>query len=137
MKLKFITSAFALVATMGVAHADDLMDARQADESAVNKREVTYQCQGKKSVKVTYGFNKQKQPTYAQATLNGKSRFMPINLAHSDSVGTRFGDDDNFSLGASAITLANYHKVGVDTIQSPASDILYKDCTVKSAKKVR
>lgn len=137
MKLKAMISGLALLASMGVAHADELMDARQADESTVNKRQVVYQCQGNKSVKVVYGFNKQNLPTYAQASLNGKSRFMPINLAHSDNVGTRFGDDNNFSIGASAITLSNYHKVGVDTIQDPANEILYKSCKVKSYKKVR
>lgn len=136
MKLKAVISGLALVASMGVAHADELMDARQADESTVAKRQVVYQCQGGKSVKVVYGFNKQNLPVYAQANLNGKSRFMPINLAHSDNVSTRFGDDNNFSLGVSAMTLSNYHKVGVDTIQSPASDILYKGCKVKSVKKV-
>ncbi|MDO4451175.1 MAG: adhesin [Moraxella sp.] len=136
MKIKLLASVFALVATMGVAHADDMMDARKADESTVNKRQVTYQCQGKKSIKVTYGFNKQNQPTYAQATLNGKTRFMPINLAHSDNVDTWFGNDNNFNLSTPAMTLANYHKTSIATIQDPASNILYKDCQVKSSKKV-
>lgn len=128
--------AFATLFT-GTAYAEELMDAREADATAVKTRQVTYQCQGKNTVKVTYGFNQQNLPTYAQATLNGKSRFMPINLAHSDSVSTRFGDDNNFSLGASAFNLSNYHKVSVDTIQSPASDILFKSCNVKSVKKLK
>lgn len=135
---KIIAPLFALTTLFaGTAYAEEMMDAHQADATTVTKRQVTYQCQSGKSVKVTYGFNKQNLPTYAQATLNGKSRFMPINLAHSNISNIRFGDDNNFSLGADAFTLSNYHKVGFDTIQSPASDILYKGCHVKSVKKVR
>lgn len=135
---KIIAPLFALTTMFaGTAYAEEMMDARQADATTVNKRQVTYQCQSGKSVKVTYGFNKQNLPTYAEANLNGKTRFMPINLAHSNSSNIRFGDDNNFSLGASAFNLSNYHKVSVDTIQSPASDILFKSCNVKSVKKLK
>lgn len=133
--------ALALCALIGLsplAHADDeLMDARQADESTVYKRQVNYACQGGKRLSVEYGFNEQKLPTYAQISAVGKARFMPVNLAHSDLAGTRFGDDDNYSLASSALTLGNYHKSTLSTIQNPASDILYKSCQVKSVKKLR
>lgn len=133
---KILPTLALVIGTSSMVHADDMMDARQADDTTVTKRQVNYQCQSGKSVKVTYGFNQQNLPTYAQATLSGKSRFMPINLAYSDNVTTRFGDDNNFSLGTSALTLSNYHKVGIDTIQNPASEILYKSCKVKSVKKL-
>ncbi|WP_394261078.1 adhesin [Moraxella boevrei] len=138
MLVKFVP-AIALVAGMsGIAHADDFaMDPEGARESTVYKRQVNYQCQSGKSLSVTYGFNKQKLPTYAQANLNGKTRFMPLNMAQSDDVGTSFGDENNFSLSTSAMTLANYHKNSISTVQSPGSEILFKSCNVKGVKKAK
>lgn len=135
--VKFITSVFACgVLFTGVSHASDLMDARQADETATKVRQVTYQCAKGGNVKVTYGFNAQKLPTFAQAHLGGKTRFLPINLKHSDMVGTSFGDENSWKIGGSAITLGNYHKSDV-IIQDPNSVIEYKTCKVVATKKVK
>lgn len=68
-------------------------------------------------------------PTYAQATLNGKSRLMPINLNRTDSVDTVFGDENNFSISAGAMSSKNYRSA--IQVQSPASKIVYKSCTAR------
>ncbi len=140
MKLVKMIPALALVIGLaGVAHADDYeteTDGRTAVDTTTIKRQVTYQCQSGKSLKVTYGFNNAKVPTYAQAYLNGKTRLMPYNMRLSDDVGTYFGDENNFSLGTSALTLSNYHKNSISNITSPGGEILYKSCNVKSVKKL-
>lgn len=106
----------------GVAHAD-------ASE-AVKKSAVNYTCQQGKKLKVTYGFNKEKLPVYASAYLNGKTRYMPINLNRSDNVDTIFGDEDNFSLSTEAMTQANHREKAV-MITSPGQEILFKSCMPK------
>lgn len=104
-------------------------DARKMAESTVVKKVVNYNCGMGKHLNVTYGFNKQGLPTYAQAYLNGKTRFMPINLYLSDMVGTTFGDDNNFSLSTAGITSRKY-KADIQ-VQSPASEIIYKSCSAR------
>ena len=42
--------------------------------------------------------------------INGKKRFLPINLGRSDNVGTVFGDEENFSIMTGPLRLNNYHK---------------------------
>lgn len=123
---------------MALGAQAEMMDARQAADTAVKERQVHYVCSNKKSVKVTYGFNKQNLPTFAQAYLNGKTRFMPINLAQSNNVNTNFGDQNNFSLMSlgSDLTLANVQRSSVN-IQDPASNILFKLCDAKSVKRIK
>lgn len=121
---------FATIAMMlgNIAQATgEQSDAREAYESAVKTASVKYSCQQNRKLTVKYGFNKQGLPTYAQAKLNGKTRFMPINLNTSDASGTNFGDENNFSLYADPMEWKNHRKVGM-SIQSPASEILYKMC---------
>lgn len=135
--LKIIAPIFALgMALSGAAHADDLMDARTADETATKVREVTYQCTTGGQVKVHFGFNKQKLPTFAESHLGGKTRFLPINLKHSDIAGTLFGDENGWRIGSSAITLGNYHKSDI-LVQDPDSLITHKYCKVVKVKKVK
>lgn len=116
----------------------DTMDAREAADTAVKERQVSYVCSNKRSVKITYGFNEQGLPTFAEASLNGKNRFMPINLARSNNVNTNFGDENNFSLMSigSDLNLSNYHRSSVN-VQDPSSQILYKLCDAKSVRKIR
>lgn len=102
-------------------------DAREMDAATVVRKAVNYDCGNGKRLKVTYGFNKQGLPTYAQAYLNGKTRFMPINLNYSDMVGTTFGDENNFSLSTEGITNKKYRKA--IQVQSPSSEIIYKSCS--------
>lgn len=130
--MKIFTSLIALpllasVSVMAVANDNPQEDARKMDESTVVRKAVNYYCGQGKRLKVTYGFNKQGLPTYAQAYLSGKNRFMPINLNLSDMVGTTFGDDNNFSLHTAGITSRKY-RANIQ-VQSPSSEIIYKSCS--------
>lgn len=122
----------ALLVLSGATHAatQPQSDAQQAHKNTVKTKNVNYSCQNGKKVKVKFGFNKQNLPTYAQAHLNGKTRFMPINLNRSDNTASVFGDENNFSLMANAITLNNVAKSSMN-IQSPASEILFKGCQAR------
>lgn len=140
--MKLVKTISVLALTMGltgVAHADGYetdTDARTAAQTTTTKRQVNYQCQGGKTLRVVYGFNRQEIPTYAQATLNGKTRFMPYNMRLSDNVTTHFGDDNNFNLGTSVLTISNYHSNSISTVASPSGTILFKSCTPRSVKRI-
>ncbi|WP_323843443.1 DUF7606 domain-containing protein [Moraxella sp. Pampa] len=135
--LKKIAPVFIMgVALSGVASASDLMDARTADETATKIREVTYQCKIGGKVKVNFGFNEQKLPTFAESYLGGKVRFLPINLTHSNIASTLFGDENSWMIGSSAITLGNYHKSDI-LVQDPDSVIAYKHCKVIKVNKLK
>lgn len=134
---KVMTALFALgVFCSGVAHAEALMDAHEADKTTTKIRQVSYQCTKGGALKVNYGFNKQKLPTYAQASLGGKTRFLPINLQHSDLAGTSFGDENSWRIGTDALTLANYQKSDI-LVEDPNSNITYKHCRVTNTKKIK
>ncbi|MGQ8821348.1 ACP-like domain-containing protein [Bibersteinia trehalosi] len=122
-------SALAMLAT-GLAQAAPHSDARQAHASTVKTTKVKYVCQDNKKLTVKYGFNKQNRPTYAEAKLNGKTRFMPINLHETDESGTTFGDENNFSLYGDPMTFSNHRRANIN-IQSPSNEILYKLCKAK------
>lgn len=127
MKKIMILATAAMLASGVAQAAGEQSDAREAHESTVKTSRVKYQCQQGKKLTVRYGFNKQGLPTYAEAKLNGKTRFMPINLNTTDATGTNFGDENNFSLYADPMTWKTHRKAGM-SIQSPASEILYKLC---------
>ncbi len=130
MMLKFIPVALLVLSGTAYATSQPHEDAKEMANDTVKTKSVSYVCQNGKKVKVKYGFNKQNLPTYAEAYLNGKTRFMPVNLNRSDNVSSVFGDENNFSLMANPITLANVAKSSIN-IQSPASEILFKGCMVK------
>lgn len=129
----FITATMLL---SGIAQAAPQSDARQAHAKTTKTAKVQYICQDNKKVTVKYGFSKQNQPTYAQAFLNGKQRFMPINVTETDKSGTTFGDENNFSLYGDPMTYKNYRKATMN-IQSPNNEILYKLCEPKKNKKTK
>lgn len=135
-----LSSAGILMAALGsgsaMAYSDKVMEASESYDTAVKHRQVNYTCQNNKKVSVTYGFNEQYLPTFAEANLNGKKRFLPINLGRSDNVGTVFGDEDNFSIMTGALRLNNYHKSSAN-IQNAKSEILYKGCNVASIVKTK
>ena len=135
-----LSSAAILMAILGsgsaMAYSDQVMEPSESYDSAVKHRQVNYTCQNNKKVSVTYGFNKQNLPTFAEANLNGKKRFLPINLGRSDMVDTVFGDEENFSIMTGALRLNNYHKSSAN-IQDASSEIIYKGCNVKSIKKLK
>lgn len=109
------------------AHAKPQEDAASVLSDTVGKKSVRYTCQGGKKVRVVYGFNKQGLPTFAEAKIGGKTRFMPINLAHSDNVGTRFGDENNFSMAGGAVTSQSYRNKDM-MITAPDGEIVYQNC---------
>ena len=135
-----LSSAGILMSMLGsgsaMAYSDKVMEPSESYDSAVKHRQVNYTCQKNKKVSVTYGFNKQNLPTFAEANLNGKKRFLPINLGRSDMVDTVFGDEENFSIMTGALRLNNYHKSSAN-IQDASSEIIYKGCNVKSIKKLK
>ena len=135
-----LSSAGILMAMLGsgsaMAYSNKVMEPSESYDSAVKHRQVNYTCQNNKKVSVTYGFNKQNLPTFAEANLNGKKRFLPINLGRSDMVDTVFGDEENFSIMTGALRLNNYHKSSAN-IQDASSEIIYKGCNVKSVKKLK
>lgn len=102
--------------------------AHSAHDTVVRKSTVSYQCEQGKKLKVNYGFNKQNLPVYASAYMNGKTRYMPLNLERSDNVDTVFGDEDNFKLSTDYMDRANHRKKTV-MITSPGQSILFKNCT--------
>lgn len=119
--MKILSTALLVAATLvaGVAHADA--------GQAVKKSSVSYSCQQGKKVRVTYGFNKQNLPVYASAYVNGKTRYMPINLNRSDSVDTVFGDEDNFKLSTDYMTRSNHRSKSI-MITSPGQEVVLKSC---------
>ena len=135
-----LSSAGILISMLGsgsaMAYSNKVMEPSESYDSAVKHRQVNYTCQNNKKVSVTYGFNKQNLPTFAEANLNGKKRFLPINLGRSDMVDTVFGDEENFSVMTGALRLNNYHKSSAN-IQDASSEIIYKGCNVKSIKKLK
>lgn len=119
-----------------MAYSDQVMEPSESYDTAVKIRQVNYTCQSNKKVSVIYGFNKEYLPTFAEAKLNGKKRFLPINLGRSDNVDTVFGDEDNFSIMTGALRLNSYHKSSAN-IQNAKSEILYKGCNVASIRKLK
>lgn len=132
MKLLKLAPALliALTSTVAMAEIAEQSDPAQAAADAVSQKTVNYRCNNGKSVKVTYGFNEQGLPTFAQANVNGKSRFMPINLNRTGSDGTVFGDENNFSLSGEVMDSKNYRQADI-MIMSPSSEIVYKGCVAR------
>lgn len=128
--IKTLFVPVALLVASASVFAGPHEDAATMHKNTVKTQTVHYTCLNAKKVTVKYGFNKQNLPTYAEAKLNGKTRFMPINLNASDASSTDFGDENNFSLSTDAITYKTVKK-GYVNIQSPASEILFKGCKAK------
>ncbi|MFC5920749.1 adhesin [Neisseria weixii] len=96
----------------------------------VSKKTVTYSCQQGRTLKVTYGFNKQGLPTYAAASLNGRKRVLPINLARSDIAGTMFGKENGYVVSTGYLDSKNY-RTSSAMVTSPNNQILYKGCETR------
>lgn len=125
--LKVTTIILLTMSSAAYATSQPQEDPREILDATVKTKNVKYTCQSGKKLTVKYGFNKQNLPTYAEATLNGKKRFMPVNLHRSDNVSTIFGDENNFSVLGGVITYKNVGRSSVN-VQSPASEILFKSC---------
>ena len=135
-----LSSVGILMAALGsgsaLAYSDQVMEPSESYDTAIKHRQVNYTCQNNNKISVTYGFNKQYLPTFAEANLNGKKRFLPINLARTDNISTVFGDAENFSIMTGPLRLNNYHKSSAN-IQNANSEILYKGCNVASIVKLK
>lgn len=118
----------AACSTVSMQNKAPTLDAAKSADTTVVTKTVSYQCQSHKKVTVTYGFDKQNKPTYAQAFLNGKVRFMPLNPKQTDQVDTVFGDENNFSLATSYMNAENYQVPML--ITDPAQEIIFKNCDV-------
>ncbi|MDO4693886.1 MAG: adhesin [Eikenella sp.] len=117
-----LVAAAALVAGSAQAQTPDLNH-----EDAVRTASVRYTCQGGKRLTVTYGFNRQDLPVYASAYMNGKRRYMPVNLNVSDRTATTFGDENNFKLSTDYLDRRNYRSRSV-MVTSPGQELIYKSC---------
>ncbi|RKM31132.1 hypothetical protein [Moraxella catarrhalis] len=58
---------------------------------------------------MNYGFSDQGLPTYAEANLGGKTRFLPINLVESVDEFMHFGDDNDWQIAGRYLQLDNDH----------------------------
>ncbi len=102
---------------------------RQSKQKSFNTSvgKVRYACQSGKSVQVHYSFNGVGLPTSAKAYVNGRVRYMPINLSRSDNSGTVFGKDGQYVLSSGYLTNKNYKKSSM-LLTSPNNEILFKNC---------
>ena len=128
---KLLPAALITVCSVSAIAADlPQSDPATALAKSVSTRNVSVKCQGQPAIKVKYGFDKKGKPVYAEANLNGKTRFMPINENRTDNVGVVFGDDDNFSLMTGPITKKKMRGTTV-SIQEPNSTFIAKNCRVR------
>ncbi|WP_374806552.1 adhesin [Acinetobacter sp. c2-A9] len=129
--MKLIPALFiAMSATSAMADSLTDTDVQESFSSTVDTKTVNYSCQGGKRIAVTYGFNEQGLPTYAEADINGASRTMPINLGMSGGAMSSFGEEDSFTLSASAITSKNVRRSSM-MITDQANEIVYKACKAR------
>ncbi|MDO4878887.1 MAG: adhesin [Neisseria sp.] len=120
-----LASAIALSALM---FAGSTAMAAEISNPTVAKKSVSYRCQQGKRVTVTYGFNKQGLTTYAAASVNGRRRFLPIDLNRSDNVDTFYGEEDGYVLTTGYMDSKSYRKQPI-MITAPNGQIVYKDCS--------
>lgn len=130
MKKLIKTIAPVAIVSLGLVTTVNAQTPQQAVKDTISKKSVSYQCDAKKTLKVVYGFNKQGLPTFAQASLYGKKRFMPINLNRSDNVDLIFGDENNFSLSTASFDRTNYRTKPI-LVTSPSNEIVFKNCMPK------
>ena len=108
--LKIIAPVLALgLSFTAIANAKDTMSVRSAKQLANKVHQVTYSCTTGDTVQVNYGFSDQALPTYAEANLGGKTRFLPINLVESAGNSMHFGDDNDWQILGFYLQLDNDH----------------------------
>ena len=134
--LKIIAPVLALgLSFTATANAQRTMDAHQAAQAANKVRQVTYSCTTGGTVQVNYGFNNQELPTYAEANLGGKTRFLPINLVESIGELMIFGDDNDWQIFGLYLQLDNDHHSYVHIID-PDAEASYR-CDVVGTKRIK
>lgn len=92
---------------------------------------------------MNYGFSDQALPTYAEANLGGKTRFLPINLVESAGNFMHFGDDKDWQIlgvylqldnDGFSLQLDNDHHSGI--IIYPDAEADYA-CDVVGTKRIK
>lgn len=141
--LKIIAPVLALgLSFTTIANA---LDAHRAIQLTNTVRQVTYSCPTGDTVQVNYGFNDQGLPTYAEANLGGKTRFLPINLVESVGEFMHFGDDNDWQIAGRYLQLDNdHHSLQLDNDHHSGIDI-YRDtedssfyaCDVVGTKRIK
>ena len=89
---------------------------------------------------MNYGFSDQALPTYAEANLGGKTRFLPINLVESVDEFMHFGDDNDWQILGFYLQLDNDHHSDIliypDDADAKASYASYL-CDVVGTKRIK
>ena len=115
MKKSVLTAVFATIAL-----------AASTGAVAMTPKNVHYTCQGDKELVVNYSFNRQDLPTKAIARINGARRVMPIDLARSDAVGTRFSSK-GYVIDTDYMDASNYNQLTLGTVTAN-NKIVFKGC---------
>lgn len=142
--LKIIAPVLALgLSFTTIANAKDTLPVRSAIQLTNKVRQVTYSCPTGDTVQVNYGFGDQGLPTYAEANLGGKTRFLPINLVKSVGEFMHFGDDKDWQILGLYLQLDNdHHSLKVDKdhhsdiIIYPGAEAGYR-CDVVGTKRIK
>lgn len=135
--LKIIAPVLALgLSFTTIANA---LDAHRAIQLTNKVRQVTYSCPTGSfptgdTVQVNYGFNDQGLPTYAEANLGGKTRFLPINLVESAGNFMHFGDDKDWQIFGVYLQLDNDRHSGIHIY--PDAEPSYR-CDVVGTKRIK
>lgn len=89
---------------------------------------------------MNYGFSDQALPTYAEANLGGKTRFLPINLTESVGNFMHFGDDNDWQISGVYLQLDKDHHSDIliypDDADAKASYASYL-CDVVGTKRIK
>lgn len=83
---------------------------------------------------MNYGFSDQALPTYAEANLGGKTRFLPINLTESVGNFMHFGDDNDWQIAGLYLQLDNDHHSGIDIYLDAKAEYA---CDAVSTKRIK
>ncbi|MPX29914.1 hypothetical protein D6D74_00005 [Moraxella catarrhalis] len=83
---------------------------------------------------MNYGFNDQGLPTYAEANLGGKTRFLPLNWTESGGEAMTFGDDKDWQIFGVYLQPDNDRHSGIHIY--PDAEPSYR-CDVVGTKRIK
>ncbi|OAV27101.1 adhesin [Moraxella catarrhalis] len=133
--LKIIAPVLALgLSFTAIANAKDTLSVRSAKQLTNKVRQVTYSCPTGDTVQVNYGFNDQGLPTYAEANLGGKTRFLPLNWTESGGEAMTFGDDKDWQIFGVYLQPDNDRHSGIHIY--PDAEPSYR-CDVVGTKRIK
>lgn len=125
--MKYVWGIIGLASALAYANDMPHMDPREAHEAATKTERVRYRCANGERFRVQYGFDASGAVVYAEARVNGKTRFMPLNPHRSDEEETVFGDSNNFGLSGKVVHLRHYKKAKVEFF-APGDQTIAKGC---------